>query len=136
MTEIIKKRALGEAEIRNHEIKPYNQQTEGPTLQTLDLTEAFHGDIEGENMARSLCAVGPDGSSSLVGFSRVVGKIGDKSGSFVLQASANLSSNKAQGKWFVLPGSGTGELRGLQGEGGFSTILGQPAEIWLDYWFE
>ncbi len=40
------------------------------------------------------------------------------------------------GDWFVVPGSGTGELAGLRGEGGFSAVLDQGAEITLDYWFE
>ena len=36
----------------------------------------------------------------------------------------------------VVEGSGTGELNGLRGEGGFKAALGQSAEITLDYWFE
>jgi hypothetical protein len=35
-----------------------------------------------------------------------------------------------------VPGSGTGELAGLRGEGGFNAELGQSADITLDYWFE
>jgi hypothetical protein len=35
-----------------------------------------------------------------------------------------------------VPGSGTGELRGLRGEGGFEAQLGEGANITLDYWFE
>jgi hypothetical protein len=34
------------------------------------------------------------------------------------------------------PGSGTGELRGLRGDGGFKAELGQHGTIWLDYDFE
>ena len=40
------------------------------------------------------------------------------------------------GTWFVIPGSGTGGLAGLRGEGGFTANLGQDAEVTLDYWFE
>ena len=40
------------------------------------------------------------------------------------------------GTWFVIPGSGTGGLAGLRGEGGFAANLGQDAEVTLDYWFE
>jgi hypothetical protein len=35
-----------------------------------------------------------------------------------------------------VPGSGTGELRGLLGDGGFKAELGQHGTIWLDYYFE
>jgi hypothetical protein len=133
---ITKKRASGRAVLKSHEVKPYDQRTEGPTLYILELTESFHGDIEGENQGRSLRAVNSDGSGSYVGFGRVIGKVGSKSGSFLLQVHGTFTSKRALGDWFVVPGSGTGDLGSLRGEGGFTTNLGQPAEIWLDYWFE
>jgi hypothetical protein len=34
---------------------------------------------------------------------------------------------------FVVPRSGTGELKGLSGEGGFNAELRQDGAIWLDY---
>jgi len=136
MPKIMKKRASGRAEIKAAEVKTYGQQEEGPTLHNLEIIESFHGDIEGENQARSLRAVRSDGSGSYVGIGRVVGKVADKSGCFLLQVSGTFMSKHVDGEWFVVPGSGTGELRSLRGEGGFTTELGQPAEIWLDYWFE
>jgi len=39
-------------------------------------------------------------------------------------------------EWFVVPGSGTEELVGLRGDGGFTAQLGQHGSIWLDYSFE
>jgi hypothetical protein len=36
----------------------------------------------------------------------------------------------------VIPGSGTAELVGLRGEGGFRASLGEGAQVHLDYWFE
>jgi Protein of unknown function (DUF3224) len=35
-----------------------------------------------------------------------------------------------------VPGSGTGELTGLRGGGGFRANLGENADIHLEYWFE
>jgi hypothetical protein len=40
------------------------------------------------------------------------------------------------GDWFVIAGSGTQELTGLRGEGGFRASLGENAQVHLDYWFE
>jgi hypothetical protein len=57
-------------------------------------------------------------------------------GSFLLQDAGTLEGNTVRGDWFVVPGSGTGELTGLRGEGAFQAELGQPAAITLDYWFE
>jgi len=93
-------------------------------------------DIVGEGRVEFLQAVRPDGSASFVGLERVVGKVGGQSGSFVLQDSGTLKAKKVTGTWFVVPGSGTGQLKGLRGEGGFSADLGQHAKITLDYWFE
>jgi hypothetical protein len=40
------------------------------------------------------------------------------------------------GDWFVVPGSGTGQLAGLRGEGGFRANLGEGAQVHLDCWFD
>jgi Protein of unknown function (DUF3224) len=54
----------------------------------------------------------------------------------LLQDAGTLEGNAVKGDWFVSPGSGSGELRGVRGEGGFTTDLGQPAAVTPDYWFE
>jgi len=53
----------------------------------------------------------------------------------VLQDAGTLAGTVVKGNWFVVPGSGTGELVGLRGEGGFTAELGQHASITLDYRF-
>jgi hypothetical protein len=55
---------------------------------------------------------------------------------FQIQDQGTLRGSTVSGDWFVVPGSGTGELAGMRGDGGFSAELGQGAEITLDYWFE
>jgi len=67
---------------------------------------------------------------------RVVGTVGGKYGTFVLQDAGTLIGKRVSGTWFVVPGSGTGQLKGLRGKGGFTADLGQRARITLDYWFE
>jgi hypothetical protein len=47
-----------------------------------------------------------------------------------------LKGTTVSGTWHVIPGSGTGDLMGLRGEGGFTAELGQHADIHLDYWIE
>jgi hypothetical protein len=39
-------------------------------------------------------------------------------------------------EWFVVQASGTEQLAGLRGDGGFDAQLGQHGTIWLDYFFE
>jgi hypothetical protein len=77
-----------------------------------------------------------DDDASFVGVERVTGSIGANSGTFVLQDQGTVKGSTVSGSWFVVPGSGTGSLRGLRGEAGFTAELGQRADITLDYWFE
>jgi hypothetical protein len=52
------------------------------------------------------------------------------------QDQGTLTGNRVTGRWSVVSGSGTGELAGLRGDGGFTAELGHGADITLDYWFE
>jgi hypothetical protein len=77
-----------------------------------------------------------DGSVSFVGLERVVGRIADRPGSFVLQHIGTFEGGTATISWSVVPGSGTGELRGLRGEGEFSSGHAESYPMTLDYDFE
>jgi hypothetical protein len=131
-----KTRATGTIEVKTYEPQPYEQVDEGPNLVEIHVTETFSGDIEGEGVVRFLQAIRKDGSATFVGIERVTGSVGGRRGSFLLQDAGTLEGSTVKGDWFVVPGSGTGELAGLRGEGGFEAELGQHASITLDYWFE
>jgi hypothetical protein len=131
-----KTHTTGRIDVKTYEPQPYDQLDDGPDLVEIHVTETFSGDIEGEGVVRFLQAIREDGSASFVGIERVTGSIAERRGSFLLQDAGTLEGNLVQGDWFVIPGSGTGELAGLRGEGGFEAELGQHASITLDYWFE
>jgi Protein of unknown function (DUF3224) len=128
-------RARAKITVRSSEAKPYDQ-TASPTLIEVRLTETFTGDIEGESPVRALQVLRDDKSASLVSLQRFAGKLGGRRGSFVLQGSEVVENGKIQATWFVVPGSGTGDLSGLRGEGGFEGEFGKGSEGTLDYWFE
>ena len=100
------------------------------------LSETFTGDIEGESTVRALQALRDDQSASFVSMQRVRGRLGERHGTFVLQGSEIVENGKITATWFVVPGSGTGELAGLRGEGGFVGEFGKGSDGTLDYWFE
>jgi Protein of unknown function (DUF3224) len=102
----------------------------------IHITEDFSGDIEGEGVAEFLQTARSENEARFVGVERVTSTIGGKSGTFVLQDEGTVKGTTVSGTWFVVPRSGTGELSGLRGEGGFKAELGQGADITLDYWFE
>jgi hypothetical protein len=131
-----KTRATGRIEVKTYEPQTYEEVDGGPDLVEIHVTETLRGDIEGEGVVRFLQAIRKDGSASFVGVERVTGSVGGRKGTFLLQDEGTLEDSTAKGDWFVIPGSGTGDLSGLRGDGGFEAELGQPASIWLDYWFE
>lgn len=131
-----KQHATGHIEVQTYEPKPYDESADGPTLVEIYVTEKFTGDIQGDGTVRFIQAVRKDGSASFVGIERVKGSIGGRKGTFLLQDSGTLVDQEVSGQWFVVEGSGTGELRGLRGEGGFKAQLGQHASVWLDYHLE
>jgi len=108
----------------------------GPVLSEIRLTEAFSGDIEGQSLVRALQVQREDKSACLVSMQRFHGKLGGRQGSFVLQGSETVEGGRIKAKWFVVPGSGTGDLSGLRGEGGFEGDFGKGSDGILDYWFE
>jgi hypothetical protein len=136
MMKAAKTHATGTIEVKTYVPKPYDEPSDGPKLVRISVTETFSGDIAADGAAEFLQIVRPDGSASFVGTERVVGKLGGRSGTFVFQDQGTLEGKTVSGIRFVVPGSGTGELKGLRGESGFTAELGQHAKITLDYLFE
>ncbi len=121
--------------VQNSHAEPYDQGA-GPALNEIRLNESFAGDMEGESSVRAL-QVGPKMQrASLVSMQRFVGKLGGRKGTFVLQGSEIVENGTIKATWFVVPGSGTGDLSGLRGEGGFAGKFGEGSKATLDYWFE
>jgi Protein of unknown function (DUF3224) len=131
-------RTRANAVITVHKYEPasYEEPAEGPVLARIHVEEAFSGDISGDGVVEFLQAARADGSASFVGIERVTGTVGGRAGTFLLQDAGTVRDNVVSGDWFVIPGSGTGELAGLRGEGGFRANLGEGAQVHLDYWFE
>jgi hypothetical protein len=121
--------------VQQAEAKPYDQ-TENPNLLELRLSETFSGDIDARSQVRALQVRGADGSASMVSMQRVEGKLGGRQGTFVLQGAEIVANGKITATWFVVPGSATGDLAGLRGEGGFAGEFGKGSKGTLDYWFE
>jgi hypothetical protein len=135
MTEPMRATARATIAVQHAEAEPYDQ-SEGPALLEIRLRETFSGDIEGESPVRALEIRRSDRSASLVSLQRVRGKLAGREGSFVLQGSETVEHGKITATWFVVPGSGTGDLSGLRGEGGFEGEFRKGSQGRLDYWFE
>ena len=130
-----RRRAVAKITVQSSEANPYDR-TASPALLEIRLSETFTGDIEGESAVRALQIQRDDRSASMVSVQRFCGKLGGRRGTFVLQGAEIVENGKIKATWFVVPRSGTGELSGLRGEGGFEGDFGKASDGKLDYWFE
>ena len=129
-------RAQAVITVQKYEPVGYDEPAQGPALTRIHVEESFSGDITGDGVVEFLQAAQADGSASFVGIERVTGTIAGSNGTFLLQDAGTVQDNIVSGDWFVIPGSGTGQLAGLRGEGGFRANLGEGAQVHLEYWFE
>lgn len=117
--------------------KTYGEIEGGGKLTRASVKQAFSGEIEGDGSVEWLMCYRPDQTADFVGLQRIVGQIGDRSGSVVLVQTAGTFDGKvARGDLSVVPGSATGDLQGLRGTGEFSAPYGSSASLTLDYDFE
>src|SRR3954454_23866801 len=128
-------RAKAKITVHSSQATPYDQ-TVSPALMEIRLSETFTGDIEGESPVRALQVLRDDRSASLVSVQRFRGTLCGRQGTFVLQGSEIVEDGTIKGTWVVVPGSGTGDLSGLRGEGGFDGQFGKGSDATLEYWFE
>jgi len=119
--------------IKNWDEKPYSEGPDLPKLTRASVTKTFTGDIEGDSHVEYLMMYRSDGSATFVGLERVVGRIGDKKGSFVLQRTGVFEGGQAKETYAVVAGSATGDLSGLRGEGRSSVGHGMEHPFALDY---
>jgi hypothetical protein len=123
-------RAEATITVQSADAKPYDD-SESPVLMEICLSETFSGDIEGSSPVRALQVRRDDKSARLVSLQRFRGTLAGRPGSFVLQGTEIVENGAITGSWFVVPGSGTGALRGLRGEGGSKVGSEKPrTERW------
>ena len=113
--------------------KPCGENQDLPKLTRAVVTRTFTGDIDGKGYVEYTMMYRPDGSAAFVGLERVVGCVAGRTGSFVLQRTGVFEGGQAKESYFVIPGSGTGELEGLTGEGSSSVGHGMEHPFAFSY---
>jgi hypothetical protein len=109
--------ASGRFEIKSWDEAPYAELDEGRKFTRASVVQLVSGDIQGESTSETLMCYRADGTASYVGLAHVVGRIGDREGSFVLRSNGEFDGTTARSTSAVVPGSGTGALAGLRGGG-------------------
>lgn len=129
----MKKSANARFAIQSWDEKPFAEGPDRPRLTRASVTKSFTGEVEGEGQVEYLMMYRGDGSATFVGLERVVGRIGGRAGTFVLQRLGVFEGGQAKESYSVVAGSGTGELSGLRGEGRTSVGHGNEHPFTLDY---
>jgi uncharacterized protein DUF3224 len=128
--------AKGTFKVESWDEDSYAETGDGGKLTRASVKQAFAGDIEGAGSVQWLMAYRPDETADFVGLQQIAGRLAGRSGEFVLKTSGTFDGKTAEGEWTVVPGTGTGDLLGLRGSGGFSAPLGPDASVTLDYDFD
>src|SRR5262245_7960788 len=125
----MKRTASARFAIKSWDEKPWS---DAPKLTRATVMKTFTGDIEGESQVEYLMMYRSDGSATFVGLERIAGRIGDKTGTFVLQRTGVFENGQAKESYAVVTGSGTGQLHGLRGSGSSAVGHGMEHPFSLD----
>jgi hypothetical protein len=126
--------ASGEFTVTSWQEDAYDEPAEGGKLTRAQIGQDWTGDLAGTATITSLMAYAPDGGTArFVGLQRMSGTLGGREGTFVLESSGDFDGEVARASLRVLPGSGTGGLAGLTGEGSYEAPLGPSGTYRLTY---
>jgi hypothetical protein len=114
MSELSFEITLWEADERAAKNALYAADADGPALGRVRMRKRWSGTLEGESVGELMTC----GEEGYVAMERVTGALDGRRGSFVLQHGALIRPDGSTRQFaYVVPGSGTGELAGLSGEG-------------------
>jgi hypothetical protein len=91
-------------------------EADGAELSRVHISRTFTGDLEGESTAEILIAK-TEGGGGYVGHDVITGTLNGMAGTFVIQHGGILSPDGVTNTGTIVPGTGTGELAGIAGEG-------------------
>ena len=110
------------------EIKPEGvpDAHEGVSTGRMSLRKRFEGDLAAVGQGEMLTALTPfKGSAGYVAIERVTGTLHGRAGSFVFQHSGTMNQGAQQLSIRVVPGSGTGQLAGIEGNFRLEVVEGK-----------
>jgi len=89
----------------------------GHSWATARVTKTFGGGLTGSSTAELMLLGTASGARAYCGFEQVSGTVAGRTGTFVLRHAAEADGAGQWMTWTVVPGSGTGELADVRGEG-------------------
>ena len=112
---------------------PYDELEGGIKLTHASGIQSFSGDIEGDGAVHWLMLYRADKTAHFVGLQRITGSLGGRTGSFVAAAEGDHDGTGSTITFSIIPDSGTGELKGITGDGSLDAKGGASGTYQLDY---
>lgn len=106
---------------------------EGPKVTRARIGQRFSGDIEADGVWDAVMYYRTDGTAVYTGYLRLEGQLGERVGSVVMEARGSYDGTEARSTWSVVPGTATGGLAGLRGEGSAAAQHGPDGMYTFDY---
>src|SRR5215472_16530126 len=110
-------RVNGHCETTDWREEPYFEDDREVKLARASVTTIFSGGVSGEATAQYLQVYVSHERGKFIGLERVVGSVGERRGSFVVQTEGTFEPGTLRAQWAVVPGSGRGGLTNLRGSG-------------------
>jgi len=104
----------------------------GIELSRARVNKTFAGDLEGTGTVAMMTAFGEDGRG-YVAIEWIEGSLHGKSGGFALLHCGTQGAGEQWAVWRVVPGSGTGDLAGIDGDGWIEVDADGTHRFRLDY---
>ncbi|MEV0405499.1 DUF3224 domain-containing protein [Actinoallomurus sp. NPDC050550] len=110
---------------------PYDER-DGVTFTRVHVDKTFSGGLVGTSTAELITVV-TENPAAYVGVERFQGALDGRTGGFVLQHNAGGEDGKPWLTWKIVETSGTGDLKGIKGEGQIIILEDGGHSYTLDY---
>jgi hypothetical protein len=127
-------KAEGLFEFTRWEEASYSEPDGGLKLTEARVSNDFQGDIVGSSDLVYVMSYLTEETGSFVGYEQVTGRLSDRDGTFVLRHDGTFADGSVRATLNVVPGSGTGALAGLTGEGEYVATHGQKQSPYTLRW--
>jgi hypothetical protein len=106
-------------QVTNWDEAPVDEQPGTAKVTRAAVTKTYDGDITGSSVTEWLMAYADSGDATFVGLERLVGSVSGRDGSLVLEHVGTFADGAARALLRVVPGTGTGALASVAGNGDF-----------------
>jgi hypothetical protein len=126
--------ATGIFTMKTWDEKSYTEIEGQPKIAHAHTTNTYAGGISGEASANYVIFYPEERIGIFRGYEQIVGSIGDREGSFVLEHTGSWEGTTVTTHTTVVPDSGTGDMVGMTGSGGFVARHDIPeTQVTLDF---